>query len=95
LEKFLNPYKSMTAHALILHTTHQVSLEQLDRQLGAALSDRRLFNSPAGLSPLPLMGIPGWWPVGEQNDDFYADRDVFRPAPASITPAPIHHLSGL
>jgi len=95
LEKFLNPYKSMTAHALILHTTHQVSLEQLDRQLGAALGDRRFFDSPAGLSPLPLMGIPGWWPVGEQRDDFYADRDVFRPAPASMTPAPIYHMNGL
>ncbi len=95
LEKFLNPYKSMTAHALILQTIDQPSWEQLDVQLGAALSDRRLFNSPAGLSPLPLMGIPGWWLGGEQNADFYADRDVFRPVPASMTPAPIYHLSGL
>ena len=95
LEKFLNPYKSMTAHALIFHTTRPVSLEQLDVQLGAALSDRHFFDSPAGLSPLPLMGIPGWWPDGEQTADFYADRDVFRPAPVSMTPAPIHHLSDL
>jgi len=95
LEKFLNPYKSMTAHALILHTTRPVFLEQLDAQLGASLSDRRLFDSPAGLSPLPLMGIPGWWPAGEQNDDFYDDLDVFRPASAPMTPAPIYHVSGL
>ena len=95
LEKFLNPYKSMTAHALILHATRPVSLEQLDLQLGASLSDSQLFDSPAGLSPLPLMGIPGWWPTGEQNDDFYEDRDVFRPAPPSMTPAPVYQVSGL
>jgi len=95
LEKFLNPYKSMTAHALILQATDRVSMEQLDTQLGVSLSDHRLFDSPAGLSPLPLMGIPGWWPAGEQNADFYADRGVFRPAPASMTPAPVYHMSSL
>jgi len=95
LEKFLNPYKSMTAHALILHTARLASWEQLDLQLGASLSNRQLLDSPAGLSPLPLMGIPGWWPTGEQTDDFYNDRDVFRPAPASMTPAPIYQVSGL
>ena len=94
LEKFLNPYKSITAHALILHATDLVSLEQLDVQLGNSLRNHQLFDSPAGLSPLPLMGIPGWWPVGEQNEDFYADRDVFRPATAPMTPAPIYHVSG-
>jgi hypothetical protein len=95
LEKFLNPYKSMTAHALILHTTHLVPWEQLDERLGASLGDRQLFDSPAGLSPLPLMGIPGWWPDGEQKDDFYDDTGVFRPAPASMTPAPIFHLGDM
>jgi hypothetical protein len=95
LEKFLNPYKSVTAHALILHTTHLVSWEQLDERLGASLGDRQLFDSPAGLSPLPLMGIPGWWPDGEQSDDFYDDTGVFRPAPAAMTPAPIFHLGGM
>ena len=95
LEKFLNPYKSMTAHALLLHATHLVLWEQLDKQLGASLGDRQFFDSPAGLSPLPLMGIPGWWQAGEQNDDFYDDRDVFRLAPASMTPAPIYEVSDL
>jgi hypothetical protein len=92
LEKFLNPYKSMTAHALILHTSQLASWEQLDVQLGILLSDRQLFDSPAGLSPLPLMGIPGWWPAGEQAGGFYDDRDVFRPAAVSMTPAPIYQV---
>jgi hypothetical protein len=94
LEKSLNPYKSITAHALILHATDLVPLGQLDVQLGNSLRNHQLFDSPSGLSPLPLMGIPGWWSVGEQNEDFYADRDVFRPAPASMIPAPIYPVSG-
>jgi hypothetical protein len=31
--------------------------------------------------PLPLAGIPGWWPA-PQDDAFYADLAVFRPAKA-------------
>ncbi|XHS78634.1 DUF3025 domain-containing protein [Burkholderiaceae bacterium UC74_6] len=28
--------------------------------------------------PLPVLGVPGWWPANEVVD-FYADRGVFRP----------------
>jgi hypothetical protein len=94
LEKFLDPYKSMTAHALIVYTASQFSLEQLDDLLGIALSGGGLFNSSASLSPLPLMGIPGWWPCGEQDGNFYRDRGVFRPPSRGLAPAPIHRVSG-
>jgi hypothetical protein len=94
LEKFLDPYKSMTAHALIVYTAVQFSLEQLDELLGIALSAGGLFNSSASLSPLPLMGIPGWWPSGEQDGSFYRDRSVFRPPSRDLAPAPIHRVSG-
>jgi hypothetical protein len=30
--------------------------------------------------PLPVLGVPGWWPDNERAG-FYADRSVFRPAP--------------
>jgi len=33
--------------------------------------------------PLPVLGVPGWWPANECAD-FYADLRVFRPKPASI-----------
>jgi hypothetical protein len=26
---------------------------------------------------LPVLGVPGWWPV--QDEQFYADATVFRP----------------
>lgn len=29
--------------------------------------------------PLPLAGVPGWWP-GQEDPDFYRDSKVFRPA---------------
>ena len=44
-----------------------------------ALSARAADRAPADLAPLPLMGIPGWWTSGDQDDRFYADRAVFRP----------------
>jgi len=53
-----------------------------------------LLNSPADLSPLPLMGIPGWWPRAEQNEAFYSDRQVFRPPAEGISAAPVLDLSG-
>jgi hypothetical protein len=29
--------------------------------------------------PLPVLGVPGWWPDNE-SPDFYEDVAVFRPA---------------
>ena len=92
LEKFLAPYKSVTAHALILHTPDPVSAVQLDAFLATALNEAGLLESTASLSPLPLMGIPGWWPSGEQDRAFYDDRDVFRPAPERMTPVQVHRV---
>ena len=37
-----------------------------------------LLDVTKDLSPLPLMGVPGWW-GGGQDEAFYADKDVFRP----------------
>ena len=31
----------------------------------------------AGFTPLPVLGVPGWWPG--QDRDFYLDTTVFRP----------------
>lgn len=34
---------------------------------------------PKPFHPLPVLGVPGWWPANERAD-FYADATVFRPA---------------
>jgi len=33
--------------------------------------------SPAHFTPLPILGVPGWWE--QQDEGFYADTGVFRP----------------
>lgn len=96
LEKFLKPYKSLTAHALlvlldagVLRGERSSLLAYLDRGIAERLAGRRLFDCPAGLSPLPLMGIPGWWVEGPQDTAFYTDKRVFRDPSATFSPAPV------
>jgi hypothetical protein len=98
LEKLRAPYKSITAQVLLLYQDAAASeswsddfLSGLDRAVGQRLLGG-LCQSPADLSPLPLMGIPGWWPEGAQDESFYDDAAVFRSAPPAFRPAPIHIL---
>ena len=79
LEKFLQPYKALTAHALYLSGPLSTADAALDQRLEAALLREGRLGAPADLDPLPLMGIPGWWTGGAQDAAFYADRTVFRP----------------
>lgn len=85
LEKFLKPYKAITAHALLLCLDEggpclprKMALTAVDESLSRDLLSGRLLDSSASLSPLPLMGIPGW--ATQQDQAFYDDDDVFRPA---------------
>jgi len=98
LEKLRSPYKSVTAHALLLHVDLADEMLQavdfllrLDAALARLMADG-LCRSPADLSPLPLMGIPGWWPQGRQDLAFYDDPAVFRAAPMGLVAAPVHLL---
>jgi hypothetical protein len=101
LEKLRAPYKGITAHALLLLVdTPDVDggdgrlLPRLDAAVAGALLDGCLDAGPAVLSPLPLAGIPGWWPA-PQDAEFYADRRVFRPPPvrSDWRPASLLRLS--
>ncbi len=99
LEKYLSPYKSMTAKALLVHLDKDIReasreelLTCLDKVIAEHLLAGNLLTQPACLAPLPLAGVPGWWPNGQQDDDFYADPQVFRPAPAELVAAPVFSL---
>jgi len=99
LEKFLRPYKSITAHALLCHVellpSESISdhpLAAVDVALSRLLLDGAVLISTASLSPLPLMGLPGWWRDGDQNQAFYEDSCVFRLPPIDFRPAPIFPL---
>jgi hypothetical protein len=98
LEKFPQTYKSLTAHALLLRLdvslflqSREKLLQMLDEMLAQRLLAGSILDSPASLSPLPLMGIPGWWPPAGQNDEFYQDRQVFRPPHENCRKAPVWH----
>jgi len=99
LEKYLSPYKSMTAKALLVHLDGQLMslpredlLGCLDEQLASLLLAGELLTKPAELTPLPLAGIPGWWSNETQNEEFYADQHVFRSPPAGMSPVSIIKL---
>ncbi len=81
MEKLVKPYKAITAHTwLVWADAAFFSLEWeerrawLDAQVAAQLATHSL--STADYTPLPVLGIPGWWP--QQDSAFYADSSVFR-----------------
>jgi hypothetical protein len=98
LQKLLDPWKSITAHALLLRVDAEPPIggadfpDWMDATLADRVSARGLCDAPRDLSPVPLAGIPGWWPNGVQDTAFYADAAVFRPPPAGLQQAPVHRL---
>ncbi len=96
LEKFLQPYKSITAHALLFHLPIRGEPPgpfELDPLLAWQLRAGCLDAGPAALTPVPLAGIPGWWEGGRQDSEFYADSSVFRARRPGRAAAPVHPLS--
>jgi hypothetical protein len=71
MDKLVRPYKAITAHARVLEAS---DAEDVDAALAQSLDPR--FTGGA-LLPLPLLGVPGWWPPNE-DPVFYEDRSVFR-----------------
>jgi hypothetical protein len=68
LEKLLQPRKPITAHVWLVESTS-------DDALAEGLTAERLAEKP--FLPLPVLGVPGWWPANEAPG-FYDDPDVFR-----------------
>ncbi len=48
--------------------------------VACAIAEGRALNDPQELRPLPLAGIPGWYPG--QDADFFAGAECFRPVRA-------------
>lgn len=77
LEKLVFPRKPITAHVYQAQAAID-SVASLDAWLAQELQPGRLAAKP--FVPLPVLGVPGWWPENE-NFSFYDDSLVFRSAP--------------
>jgi hypothetical protein len=79
LEKLVSPRKAITAHVYRVHPAINIGADltrELDGWIAADLSADKLSGKP--FAPLPVLGVPGWWPEN-QNFSFYDDPLVFRP----------------
>ena len=75
LEQLANPRKGLTAHVWRADAALD-SGAAADAWLAARCVPEVLAGKP--FTPLPVLGIPGWWP-GNENFSFYDDSLVFRP----------------
>lgn len=84
-EKALAPYLGMTGHGLLLEVeggffalNDREKVAYLDQRASDRITDPGLVLGPDVLSPIPVLGVPGWH---EANDcaEFYDDRAYFRP----------------
>jgi len=86
LEKLVVPRKPIVAHiyrpgvAVQRAATGAVNTVATDQLLCQSLSAEALSDKP--FVPMPVLGVPGWWPANE-DPCFYDDVQVFRPARTS------------
>lgn len=81
MEKLINPYKAITAHAWPL-VAGDAFFEMPFQDKRCWLDDIIAGQLASGVNtsdftPLPVLGIPDWW-IG-QDEAFYSDTGVFRP----------------
>ncbi|MFN7752689.1 MAG: DUF3025 domain-containing protein [Pseudomonadota bacterium] len=82
LDRCRQPWPGMTAHALCLPVSAaECALDApalghvLDERMAGAVA---ALATPRDLSPLPLMGIPGWC-ADNEDPAFYGNTRIFRP----------------
>lgn len=82
MEKALRPYVGMTAHALAIVVDRDLVDAPPARQLAGldalAAAEIARLDAPQALTPLPVLGIPGWWRENEAAS-FYDNESYFRP----------------
>jgi Protein of unknown function (DUF3025) len=84
-EKALEPYRGVTAKALILEvepawldTSSERRLAEIDARAAEHFRGTGALASTRGLPPLPVLGVPGWDPANER-EGYYDDASQFRP----------------
>ena len=84
-DKLRAPFRGLTAKALVfavapeeLERAHCEQVAALDARAAAWFCRPEALSSARVLSPLPVLGIPGWH-AGNQSADYYDDTWQFRP----------------
>jgi hypothetical protein len=84
-EKALEPYKGVTAKALIVDAAPELldapleqQLAEFDARAADYFSGTQALASTRHLSPLPILGIPGW-ELSNASEEYYDDPAQFRP----------------
>ena len=84
-QKALDPFVGMTGKAVLfevpdgfvsLPVNSQVA--EADRLLAAHAWERNRMRHGREFSPVPVLGVPGWW-RGNEEEKFYDNTDYFRP----------------
>jgi hypothetical protein len=80
-EKLLAPFVGVTGKAVMCMVAPALSASPIQKQLSyadAALADSvYALASPRDLQPIPVLGIPGWYPAAA-SEAFYGDATYFR-----------------
>jgi hypothetical protein len=85
-EKAMQPYIGMTGQGLVLQVETAFfswplprRMEHLDERVAAYLNDSKKCRDTRELTPVPLLGIPGWSAENEQPG-YYDNQQYFRPS---------------
>lgn len=84
-DKLRAPFIGLTAKCIVFDVAPQSLARerealrtQIDRLLGLYILDPAHLRAPREMHPLPVLGVPGWWPDNE-DPGFYDNVDYFRP----------------
>ncbi len=84
-EKALQPFIGITGCSVLFavdHGFHSLTLAQqlecIDGMLASRIADPMFFRTTRELAPVPILGVPGWWPANNQSS-FYENTAYFRP----------------
>lgn len=78
LEHALSPDKLLVGKALVFQPTATMDMADVCRACVDAVMAGQLLCDPLELRPLPLSGIPGWHPQGD-NEAFHCSADCYQP----------------
>ncbi len=85
MEQMLTPYIGLTGKALLMNVESawlrgnvHALLQHIDARSRTQIASPACFVRGRDLLPLPLLGIPGWWPENEY-EHFYDNVKYFRP----------------